>query len=700
MTTVFAVLMGLAIAYFTLFACSLLSQDSRLFGKVGEDGEETLAIAHLNPWAYVGAGLAGVIMGLIAGFAAAETLATGWAIVFLIVLLAAVADLTVANFTQVGNWKEWWVFVALYILLQFPLWEVLAHFSANTQYLVSTIVSLAFGSWLVRLLFFRSEMNKEERPGRAKFQKVMAWVLAILMIAGLATDVVLGIVKNPNRVREETPVDTPADEPEDSPEDTSADQQEEPAKVVYWYQLNANNEKTEPGNFGPDPELDWDVTTGEDVWNLLKDVIFGTGIPGDKYEKGDPNVGVSLAYYNDSATGKRLLRYDDPDDTVNIQNEVLRFIGEAPGFEANKEQGYIEYEAFMTKVIKSIEQYKPEFKIFTTAEARALGIEIKDQLYADYIREEITDVNDGSRFDPKLPVVWTSEMAPEDHFLRSRHYIKGRLVELWFHVECLGQPCNTEEHGMNVEVKANPIKPSSSTAGGTGGKTTTGGGGTTKTTTGGGTTRTTTGGGTTRTTTGGGTGGGGGYVPPTPPTPPTPPITDPKDPTHGIDSGGNKTSGSGGDTNNGVGAKTSTEDTATGTGPSHITDEGLQKWEDELADVVSEQRTSTNTPENKPTDSRPNTDATDSNANKGNGDVGGINTPTPADDVATTGGETLKNSGSSANDAGAWTPGAANSKSDANTDNITVFPAASTQSLPDNPPQASSFGGLDFGGNK
>lgn len=210
-----------------------------------------------------------------------------------------------------------------------------------------------------------------------------------------------------------------------------------------WYQINASDPQAQPGHFGPSPEIPDDITKeelGDYLWELFKDVVFGTG----DYAKPDPNPAISFAFFDDMRSGKRRLDYAYCDNTMNVQQTIVGFLGDQDGGR---------YETFMNMVVMSIEQYHPQFGAFTGAEVRALGLDLKDQFYADYSAY----MNSGGYLE--LPVVWEcGAPADDDLFLRIRYYIKGRLVEEWLSVNCLFQACNASE-----VLKITPEPPGSNT---------------------------------------------------------------------------------------------------------------------------------------------------------------------------------------------------------------------------------------------
>ena len=178
----------------------------------------------------------------------------------------------------------------------------------------------------------------------------------------------------------------------------------------------------------------------------------------------------------------------------------------------------------------------------------------------------------------------------EGNFLVYTFDIKGTKVQVCYRIECGFQPCNIVKMMNDVaEARGYGDGPSSPSPTPTPAPTPTPG--------------------------------------PTPtPTPPTPtPVTPAKDPTAGTPVGGNDTSGPGPNTNNGVGAQTSTADAPTNS--SSMTVSEYHETMQELADINASQSVGgdSNTPSAPPPAAQT---TVDSNADAGTGH-GGADTPTP-----------------------------------------------------------------------
>lgn len=401
-----------------------------------------------------------VISAVLAGIAQVRAPITAHPVIWTTVVLVIFGIITAWWMRDGGRWRELGVFMILWGLTAIPLWTLVPRFSGTMGGLIWLVPSTLFGAMAVKLLLEKAAMAKLNGKG-GTLQRVLAIVLAVAIALGDVITIV--VVLRKNRAPQEEP-------PQEIVEETVEGGGEivEPVVVPRWYQINAARDDAEPGNFGPAPTIDWETAEGKDVWNVLKDVVFGGGA----YERPDPNVGISLAYYNDNVTGKRMLTYTDDNDTESIKNQILYLIGAMGGAEANRADSGA-YDRLMSQVVESIEKYAPTYKVYTTAELEKLGVTVKDQLYADLSGIEVAD-DSGAPEKLLLPVVWECEMAPEDHFLYVSYHIKGRHVEMWFHVECLFQPCNPSEC-MKVEVKPNPVKPvkpKNSTNNGGGNKTT------------------------------------------------------------------------------------------------------------------------------------------------------------------------------------------------------------------------------------
>ena len=637
MTILGSIFLALAIAYLVITAEALLTGGKMWLSKTetsevidGEVVTTTTRNTVAAKWI-----VAGVASGIMAGVINALTAKVPmWAnIMFLVLLGLGAVALAYWWFREGGKVAEYIPFFLLFGLLGIVV-NAVAEMLGVTLW-TNMVLSVLSGVTLIALFFKRSKINAADgKPGWARAQKIIAWVLIILLVLGQVVTLVLSIrglpKKEPVEIVEDSVVETVSEIPV-----------EVPVVVPAWYQLNALDEHTEPGNFGPTPEIDWETATGKDVWQVFKDVVFGGGL----YQRPDPNVGTSFAYYNDSATGKRILAYTGKDDMDAITNQIAYMTGMKPGTEANRTDSSAYY-VMMNQAIKSVEQYSPTFKVYTTAELKKLKMTVKDQLYADYNGMQVLD-DQGIVTDVKMPVVWECEMAEEDHFLYISYYIKGRHVELWLHVECLFQPCNASDH-MKVEVKPNPVTPKKSTPppadnGGATKQSTDNGGSTKQSTDDGGAAKQqpvqeTVQGGTNKQQT---TVDGGANKT-------TLPTTNPKDTTRGPDVGRNIQSGPDKDTNNGVGATVGRDDNNyTNTVQSGATLPQIQQKYDMLEEFNQNSVQLPGGTENIPLSNRPDTKLVDQTSDK--------EMRSNQDAVAKTGGQTLANHDEQTS-VGAWKP--------------------------------------------
>ena len=643
MTVMGSVFLALAIAFLVITAEALLTGGKMWLSKTETseviDGEVVTTTKRNTvtlEWIAIAAA-SGIVVGVIN---AVTSVVPIWSnIVFLAVLGALVVALAYWWFREGGRVAEYIPFFLLFVLLGIVVNAVAAMLGITLW--ANMVLSALSGATLISLFFKRSEINAAGgKPGWARAQKIIAWVLIVLLAAGEIVSIVGFIRGLPKKEAPvvATVVETPAPTPAPTP--------------LAWYQLNALDEHTEPGNFGPTPEIDWETATGKDVWGIFKDVVFGGGA----YERPDPNIGTSFAYYNDSVTGKRILAYTGKDDMDAITNEIAYMTGMKPGMEANRTDSSA-YLAMMNQVVKSVEQYSPTFRIYTTAELKKLKMTVKDQMYADYNGMQVLD-DQGIVTDVKMPVVWECEMGPDDHFLYISYYIKGRHVEEWLRVECLFQPCNASDH-MKVEVKPNPVtnggaKKQSSDNGGAKKQTTEEGGAKKQEVVEGGTNKVTL------------------------------PVTNLKDTTRGPDDGKNIQSGPDQDTNNGVGATVGRGDNNyTNTVQADATVPQIQQKYDMLDDFNQNHSQLSGGTKNIPLSTRPDTQMVDQTSDR--------EMRSTQDAVARTGDQTIVNHDEQTA-VGAWRP----SSDVASGADVSV----SEVGISAKQYRASEHGGLDYGGNQ
>lgn len=556
---------------------------------------DSISLFHLNRHELIAPAILGAAVGL-SNFMAPKGGAT--AASCLVAMLIVFVYLAYSN-RHCKTWKEIAMCIFAIIPIHVTFMSVVAAVAETTPVLMNfawipfiIVISVALTSLIVSK---RQSVDNEKVKKIYGILRFVVPVIAVLIILGI-------LVKafGPNKEAEVEAV----------PETEEVHVAETAIATADWYhfyntEMLKNDDAKDDYNFGPNPleKLATDkVASGElslkDIANKTEDELIGLASVEDvendfrgRIAK-DPALGAGDMAYFDSLTKTRYLGtfYDECKgewaSTINLAKE--RWMKDKGAYENTLAAWF----AFLDTADK--------------VELVKVTGGLDDQMYMNPYTVDLV---------PDVIVMETTDH--DDYFIRYTFNIKGEEIKVAYRVNCGYQPTNVSKV-MNIKAQKNPNKkeepkpkkqetPS-------GGKSVT----TPKNT----------------------TPVSAPVLPPmftpdvnpniTPgPTPgPDPDITNPKDPTKGTDVGKNDTPGPGPNTNNGVGARYSTEDDSTKS--SHMTEVKAEKAEAELKEVSTEQKVGGDSNESS---TKVEKDVTvDANADKGTGN-GGIDKATSTHDT-------------------------------------------------------------------
>lgn len=495
---------------------------------------------------------------------------------------------------------DMWIKFATLVVLIIPIHFT---FAATTEAASVTTPALMNFIWIPLIVFIGVSLtslilSKYESTDNEKTQKVygiLRFVVPAIAILLALSMIAKAFDFGKKAVVEETEAAEVVEEVIDS---------KEPEQWWHFYntELLKDDDTKNDYNFGPNPleKLATDkVASGElslkDIANKTEDELIGLASVEDvendfrgRIAK-DPVLGAGDMAYFDSLTKTRYLGtfYDECKgewaSTINLAKD--RWMKDKAAYENTLAAWF----AFLDTADK--------------VELVKVTGGLDDQMYMNPYTVDLV---------PDIIVMETTDH--DGYFLRYTFNIKGEEIKVAYRVNCGYQPTNVSKV-MNIKAQKNPNKPEEpkpkKQETPSGGKSVT----TPKNTT-----------------------PVSAPVLLTPdvnpnitpgPTPgPDPDITNPKDSTKGTDVGDNNSSGPGGGTNNGVGARYSAEDDSTKS--SHMTEVKAEKAEAELKEVSTEQKVGGDSNESS---TKVEKDVTvDANADKGTGN-GGIDKATSTHDT-------------------------------------------------------------------
>ena len=533
-----------------------------------EEGEKVFSRTGQNGWTKA------AVLGLGVGFANYFAPHGGFlSVLSFIAVIAALGYICKWFMDDCNEWKEFLVFV----LMTLPICFTLAAASTAVAVMVKSVfwksvlntlpklLTIAmYGFMVVEFLFSKHEDAEESGDeSKSNFFSVAKWIALILAIILLLWALIGGGISWKSINWKSSTAGTTVVEPETG-------------WKAHFYNLdNLKNDTTaDDFNFGPNPLeelLAQKVAAGEltaaDLAGKSLDELYAlfTTDEVDHFFRSrlgdDPALGAATMAYFDSRMGTRFLGVFY-DECEGHWDATINSAKEK--WADDQEDYYRTLSAF--------------FAFLDTSDKIEI-VKVKngldDQMYMNpYTVDHVPDV------------IVMETLDHDGYFIRYNFSIKGEHKDVAYRIDCGFQPTNvSKEMDIPVQKKPSPT-PSNPPSDPTPGPTT----------------------------------------PPDNPTPgPTTPPSNPKDPTKGPDVGKNDDPGPGPNTNNGVGATSSSEDKPTNSTVFDSYDDYKQEMED-MKNTNEDQKVGgdSNTPS---TTTPPNTNV-DSNADKGNG-YGGIDDPTP-----------------------------------------------------------------------
>lgn len=412
----------------------------------GNEDEEVRFLSCVDGRGWIQAVVLGVLVGLCNYFGSKGL---GFSIAAFTIITAVLIYIAGWFFNDVDRWREWF----LYVLMTIPIGWVLLQAGAGIAESITSVFWISFwmtipkilmaifGAFLLITLLFRKYEKTQKKPYR-----VIAWILLILAIIGLISQVIWGGINWKSLKKAPEPEPEPVVEVIPTPEPEPV--VEEPWYHFYNLEMLLDDDAKNDFNFGPDvlePLFLEKIKNGElevkDIANKSIDELI------DMVSPEEVNAEFRRRMEEDVALGATYFAWTD----VNAKTRYLGVF-----YEACEENWATTMNEAKVKLMEDKELYDRTLAAsYAFYEGSLESIEIvhvkgglNDQMYMNpYTVDEIPDI------------IVMESAEQKGYFLRYNLDIKGTKVHVDFRIDCGFQPTNVAKL-MKIEPQKNPNKPS------------------------------------------------------------------------------------------------------------------------------------------------------------------------------------------------------------------------------------------------